>query len=383
MTLHGKVHFSRYILLPKTPADRAALLAENKRMVVPLDEALGISGLPFKMTVNLMLEIAYWAQSQCSYESAEQAIYRALGLRVNDDTVRKVCNTIGKLVYDMDCAQAQQAAVLLETGKLQFPLRKKRGVLYIQADGAALNTRQKDAQGSTWRESKLGVVFSSDDLYRWIDNRGQPRHKINAREYVGYIGSVQEFQKHLFAAALRHGYGIYEKTVVIGDGAAWIRNMTEQLFPDAQQILDYYHLCENVNNCAKLHFNNDEQAFRPWAEQMCKLLKEGHWRQVLAALEGMNSPHADRLHGYISNNKKHIDYPKYLQESGFIGSGAIESGNKIVLQKRLKQAGMRWNPVCAQYLLSLRAKHESNLWNSTVVLPALRHFQLPLLTCDF
>ncbi|MDR0684516.1 MAG: hypothetical protein LBF83_05255 [Spirochaetaceae bacterium] len=32
----------------------------------------------------------------------------------------------------------------------------------------------------------------------------------------------------------------------MSDGAAWIRNMVEELFPDAQQILDFFHLCENV-----------------------------------------------------------------------------------------------------------------------------------------
>jgi len=50
----------------------------------------------------------------------------------------------------------------------------------------------------------------------------------------------------------------------------------------------------------------------------------------------------------------------------FVGSGAVESGNKVVLQKRLKQAGMRWNPDTAQYLLTLCAKEESGRWEQDV-----------------
>ena len=41
----------------------------------------------------------------------------------------------------------------------------------------------------------------------------------------------------------------------------------------------------------------------------------------------------------------------------------IESGNKVVVQKRLKQAGMRWSKDGAQEIVALRAKYESNKWN--------------------
>jgi hypothetical protein len=127
--------------------------------------------------------------------------------------------------------------------------------LYIEVDGAALNTRNKDEIGSSWRENKLGIVFSSDNIYTWINRRtGEKQRQILKREYVSYVGGVQEFKKHLLSCALKNGYGEYEKTVMISDGAAWIRNMREELFPDARQILDFYHLCENVNTFAKHAF---------------------------------------------------------------------------------------------------------------------------------
>lgn len=69
----------------------------------------------------------------------------------------------------------------------------------------------------------------------------------------------------------------------------------------------------------------------------------------------------------IEVNQNHINYPDYESKGYFIGSGAIESGNKVVLQKRLKQAGMRWEPETAQYLLTLRTKQESGLWEKDVV----------------
>jgi len=56
----------------------------------------------------------------------------------------------------------------------------------------------------------------------------------------------------------------------------------------------------------------------------------------------------------------------YEHKGYFIGSGAMESGNKVVMQQRLKQAGMRWNVETAQNLLTLKSKAESGFWNRDV-----------------
>jgi len=62
-------------------------------------------------------------------------------------------------------------------------------------------------------------------------------------------------------------------------------------------------------------------------------------------------------------------YAAYEQKGYFIGSGAIESGNKIILQDRLKRAGMRWNTQTAQAMLTLKTKSESGLWYHDVEIP--------------
>ena len=73
------------------------------------------------------------------------------------------------------------------------------------------------------------------------------------------------------------------------------------------------------------------------------------------------------IYGYIENNLNSIDYAAYLKKGYFIGSGAVESGNKIILQRRLKQSGMRWNTKTAQSLLTLVSKEESGLWGLDVL----------------
>ena len=378
LTTNGWLAIERYVLRPKEKADASRLMdLEGVKTVVPLDDHLQLTGLPFKMTPEVMLNVAYWAQSQGSYQEAEDAILRAYKVKINDDTIRQVANYVGSMIHQNDCREAESVYGMLNKGKLKFPNKKRKGILYIEADGASLNTRSKSSDGSTWRENKLGIVFSSDNIYNWVDHKGKPQRQINKREYTSYVGSVSEFKKHLLACALRNGYGEYEKTVLIGDGAVWIRNMRDELFPDAQQILDFYHLCENVNTYAKAIFGNDPSRYSPWSNEICSLLKESKWKEALVLVGKQKKPQdcAVDLQGYITGNAHCIDYASYIEKDYFIGSGAIESGNKSVLQQRLKQAGMRWNVQTAQCLLSLRAKYKSGLWVQCVEKPILELLQ--------
>jgi len=372
--MNGQLDINRYVLRPKTKAD-AALLRKKKGIsaVVPLDDYLHITNLPFKMTPEVMLDAAFWAQSQSSYQEAEEAIFRARKLKINDDTVRQVTDYIGNIVFQEDCEKANTVFDRLNSGKLHFPTRKKKGVLYIETDGAAVNTRSKDESGSSWRENKLGIVFSSDNIYTWTNQKGERQSQINKREYTSYIGSVAEFKKHLLSCALKNGYGSYERTVFLSDGATWIRNVREELFPDAQQILDFFHLCENVNTYAKFMFGAEAAQYSAWANRMCAFLRDSQWGKVLDDLSGRkNLPGCPvDLYGYITNNLANIDYKNYIEAGYYIGSGAIESGNKSVLQQRLKQAGMRWNVETAQPMLTLRAKYKSGLWVPEVERPIL------------
>jgi len=349
-----------------------------------MDSYLGLSGLPFKITPAAMLKIAYWAQNQSSYRRAEDAISQAVHIDVDNDTIRGVTNFVGGMVFRNDCAKAEIAFRALEAGKLEFS-KSTEGVVYIQADGAALNTRLKDESGSTWRENKLGEVFNSKDIRYWTDHKGDRQHQILRREYISYVGSVTEFKKHLLACSLRNGYGRFKETVVLSDGATWIRNMVDEIFPDAQQILDFYHLCENVHDFAKAIFNMNESKYAPWAESVCSYLKKSQYNFVLKELETQKDKKPNNcpvnLYGYITNNIRNIDYAAYQEKGYFIGSGAIESGNKLILQDRLKRAGMRWNTTTAQAMLSLKTKAESNLWFRDVELPFLDYCLSRSLAC--
>jgi hypothetical protein len=378
MTMRGKLTFKRMALSPYKKNDKEILeQLTGKRRVFPLDEVLHINDLPYKLTVNVILDIAYWVQHSRSYEGALQAIQRNTSIEVNDETIRSVANTIGAIVFDRDTREADRVRELYDQGKLTFPDLKFDHILYLEVDGAMLHTRDIDNNCSPYRENKLGLAFSTDNLTFYTNKKGERCHRLGKREYIAYLGDAETFIKYMFALAIRNGYGKYKTTIILSDGATWIRNMKQNWFPDAQQILDYFHLCENVSKYAKDIFSLDENKYRPWTTTVCTLLKESKYKEAIDIIKTSKKPPKGKktvdLLGYLENNIDNIDYAYYLSQNWFIGSGAIESANRSVLQQRLKQPGMRWNPDCGQYILTLMSKAKSGIWTREVVDP-IRQF---------
>jgi len=329
--------------------------------IIPLDNILGIDELPHKMTKMLMMEVAYYGQSQCSFSAASEMMKRALGIEISKETVRAITESIGSQIFKADEMKAQHTLDNIQ--EIEAPSRLLKTTLYIMMDGAAVNTRVEDENGSTWRENKTVMVFRDKDMIKRKDDG----HIIVKKEYMPFIGTAEEFRKFVLDAAVRAGYGKVEYVVIIGDGAAWIRNMCSELFPDAIQILDLYHLKENIYGYAKYLFKDDPAKYTPWAEELIdKIEIKGQVKEALNMIpevEGKLPAGVVNLRTYIENNIDKINYPDYKDRGFFVGSGAIESANKTVVQRRLKQSGMRWSVAGAQSMVTLRAKDESGLWD--------------------
>ncbi len=329
----------RSILIPADPESMKKLMeTTGRKSVVPLDDALEISILPFRITPALMLRCAYWAQKECSYQKVEDMLLETYGVIINDDSVRKVTNLLGKAVFKEECRRAQEAV------SIHPPRRERRGVLYIQLEDGSLGIRGEDGTGSAWIESRSGAVFTSDQPWK--------------KDYVCLLGSGEEFEKHLYAAALDNGYGRYHDTVILSNGSPWVAEMAAKLFPNALIILDLLHLKERICRFAGESFNYDQTLYLPWAEELIHQLEEDRTDQTVNSL----TEHCPDLYPFIQEHKGQINYPLY-REKGLL----YESECHIELQNRLAQAGNRWEPETAQYLLTLKCRCESGRWEKDVV----------------
>jgi transposase-like protein len=323
---------------------------------------LGLDEVGHKMTPEMAAKVAYAGQMAPSFEAAEQGLDYLAGLKVSASLIRQVTEETGNKVHKQQMEEAEQVVTRLDEAiPAVLPHEQKPGTLYVMADGSQVNTREQGQDGSSWREMKLGLVYSDDHV---ITRKGGQSVLVN-KEYVTYFGGVDGFKKLLFNAAIRARYGTYEKTVVVGDGAHWIWNLCDELFPDAIQVLDYYHLSENVYNYAKYLYPSDNLHMTQWAKDIIAKIEKGELDEALATIPAVYTKlpaGVTNLRNYLSNNRKRMNYSALKKEGIKVGSGAVESGNKKVIQQRMKQSGMRWNIDSGQSVASLRAKHASGRW---------------------
>ena len=223
--------------LPANEESRARLKElHNCSSVFPLDKVLGIHKLPFKMSPKMMLLCVFCGQNQPSYKAAAEILSKLCNIQVSPETIRKVVNEVGGKLFEEDCAKSKET---YENCSVEFKPPDEDAILYVEVDGAALNTRTKDDNGSTWRENKLGVCFKSDDIKQYVNPRtGDLEHRIEARQYVSYLGKAVEFRKHLFDMLVENGYGQGRQVVLLSDGAAWIANMAQEDYPGCLHNLD-------------------------------------------------------------------------------------------------------------------------------------------------
>lgn len=368
-TLHGLLSIRRTVLRPLNETSRAKLLKEEgTKSIVPIDELLRIDRLPFRITISMMMEIAEEAVIMNSYEAVEKRYREKKGIDISDDLIREIVDFVGERVVEDNRKKADSARLCQRNicGE-KCAKHAEKGILFMETDGASVCTRGEDGKGTFWHENKLGMVFNSSDIHFWTDRSGKQQHRILKREFVNYLGSASEFKYYFLDLALR--YGVYERNevVLISDGALWIQSMASELFPDAVHIIDLFHLKENVGEYAKYIIGENSDQYHPWTNRICNSLEEGNWKDVLKELKQYENRHLPQgvpnLYSYIENHRECLDYPSYKKKGYFVGSGAVESANRYVMQNRMKLPGMRWTKDGAQRMLALKAKYESGLWS--------------------
>lgn len=366
-TLYGLIKFSRTQLVPADSGSFSKLLSlTGNKSIYPLDCYLGIDKLPFKITVKMMTAIAKEAVRAASYERASESIHQHYGVDIGDDTVRKVTDFVGSIVFKDDTARAGLAMSrhgdTVDRRKIH---KRKSDILYIEMDGAMVNTRVQ-AGGTSWRECKIAIAFLSEDLKSWTTGTGDIRRRILDKRLIGYIGNCHGFKPYVLALAERYGYRFRNQIVVVSDGASWIHDLVGELFPNAVHILDLSHLKEHVGDFGHYIFKDENRA-RQWIDEMIECIEESELAEALKKLEPYKAvkcpPNVLNLYTYIYNHRECMDYKKYKSKGYFVGSGASESANKYTMQDRMKLQGMRWKTTNAQTMLALKCRIESGAWH--------------------
>ena len=288
---------------------------------------------------------------QC-YAHCEEVMEKFLSVHVSATQVFRLTDVYGKELRE----------TVDFTTRTQPPLQAKEK-LYVEADASMVLTRQ---QG--WKEVKVGRVFKSTDCLHPPGKQGMITHS----QYLAQMGSHKSFSEKM--EVLIEDYTTNEQQMIfITDGAPWLRNWIEDAFPQATAILDFYHLLEHLYEFAEAFFADAQQG-KQWVEQQKELLLNSHAAVVidnvsgLAASKGKQQLKA-KLLVYLNANRSRMDYKHYQSIGcGIIGSGAIESAHRTVVQKRMKLSGQRWSKKGAQHMLNLRVLYMNQQWDKVIQL---------------
>ena len=230
-------------------------------------------------------------------------------------------------------------------------------VLYVQCDGGRLNTKREG-----WKEPKVAVLFSDNDRMAISKDRGE----LIRKEYVATMEPIERFQQLVWEAGLRWGAYKAMKIVVLGDGAEGFQKRLEELYPEALQILDWYHAAEHLWEVGRELYGVGTSETERWVKPFLDTLRAGGVENVIALLEELrptrteSAEKVEELIGYYKSNRGRMSYDKYEAAGYFIGSGAVESAVKNVVNIRMKGCGMKWDHDRADRLLSSRARYLSS-----------------------
>ena len=162
----GDIEYSRASLIPADKESAKILLeTENRKSIFPLDCALGVDVLPFKITCQMMCAIAKEAVRARSYTDARVNIEEKYHVTMSSVQVEKVTDFVGALVYESQLKEAREAEAL-SYQKVDGRLRRRRknDILYLEIDGAMVHVRDKK-DGDGWMESKHAIAFNSSDIH--------------------------------------------------------------------------------------------------------------------------------------------------------------------------------------------------------------------------
>jgi hypothetical protein len=168
--------------------------------------------------------------------------------------------------------------------------------------------------------------------------------------------------------------------IFLGDGAEWIWNQVEEHYPEAVQIVDWFHATEYIAPVANAAFS-DKDKRQAWSDQLRSDLWEGNLERVINAFDRFTQHQrageaARKAVTYFTNNQQRMDYPTYRAKGYQIGSGTIESGCKQIVSQRLKVAGAIWDLDNAIKTAKARADLLSAQWDT--ITSRREHLPLPL-----
>jgi hypothetical protein len=185
--------------------------------------------------------------------------------------------------------------------------------------------------------------------------------------YFSRKTTAQEFQRLALVEMHRRGVENAKEIAAIMDGAEWEQGFSDYHCSRAVRILDFAHAAEHVNNIGEALLGEHTPESQAWLKERLHRLKHEGPETLLEEFQGLQRqyPQTQAISSnlaYLEKRKDQIQYPQFQADGWPIGSGIVESGNKLVVEARLKGSGMHWAEEHVNPMLALRNIICSDRW---------------------
>ena len=314
----------------------------------PLDEELGlVSGGLTPRGEELLARLASWMP----FESAQELLEELVGVRVSKATARRATlatGMAGLAVWEAEVERLKQEAP-------QAPDGADKQVM--SGDGAFVHL-----VGGEWVEVKTLTI---GEVTR--NSRGEVG--IQQVSSCSRLAEASRFAETALVETHRRGLEQATAVCAVQDGAEWLQGLVDYHRADAVRILDFAHAAEYVNEIGQAVQAAGGRLPSRWFEGVRHHFRHQGPQRVLKHLSWLAarypSPTLQEKLAYLQKREAHMHYPTYQAAGWPIGSGSVESANKVVVEARLKGAGMRWTRHNVNPMLTLRNAACNRRWHET------------------
>jgi hypothetical protein len=344
--------------------------------IAPLDRTYGMEAGGISSGLAHLMALAGIA---FSFEESEKWLEEFLLFEVSANSIRSETQKLGRLQQESEQTAMQNSQ---NEKVLQKRLREEKKLpsrLYGSLDAAKVRIEPRARKGKPvpahedWRDMKVGCWYQAEAVSLSRQSSRQRRKaqregtvfRTTQHQYYCDIAHVDPFGQLVWATGCQVSADLVAELVFVCDGAAWIWDVVEHYYPNAVQIVDWYHAEDRLKRLADAVFASPTQR-QAWLASVVESLWQGQVEEVISACQHLSGKHdqARLAATYFSNHHQRMRYDFFRAQGYLIGSGTIESGCKQIVTQRLKRSGAQWLVEGAVLTAKARAAWLSGDWHT-------------------
>lgn len=290
------------------------------------------------------------------FQPAAQLLAAFTGVAVSAATVRRLTEAAGGVQVE----QQEAAVAAMEAGQLVVPEHVSPKLVY-GVDGAMV-----PLVGGEWAEVRTLAIGEVGLAETAEEDKGAPTQHLS---YFSRLLDADSFARAALVETERRGLYQADQAAAVGDGAEWVQSFSDYHRPDAVRILDFPHAAERFSTIYQACQEQGVELGPEWAAQQRERLQREGGTALLTMLRQLSAryPHVglDEPLAYLSKREAMLQYPQFQAQGWPIASGMVESANKLVVEARLKGAGMHWHRDQVNPMLALRNIVCNDRWQAS------------------